>query len=296
MATKKIKLLDNYCVYCGREHAVEDFYKSFNPYHTSGYIPYCKESARKIYDNYLVKTGNVESALWYTCSEIGIPFITKVYKAVLERVKNLGPGKDYNYIGIYITFLHRLKTKVDKWDTFYRTDVSLDQVSSVSKSEEAINKEAQRLELDWGKQTVEDYQFLEYRWDVYMERFKDVEVPPAQETLYRQLCLVELRKRKKEEKEELTDKEQSMILNLMKILKIDNFSNNDEKTLVESLLERQIWEQENTDPCEIVDKEKYRDYCDIEKKWGKNVLRAVKNLLVGNREYPSITEMEDEKQ
>ena len=71
---------------------------------------------------------------------------------------------------------------------------------------------------------------------------------------------------------------------------------NDEKTLIESLLERQIWEQENTDPCEIVDKEKYRDYCDIEKKWGKNILRAVKNLLVGNREYPSITEMEDEKQ
>ena len=105
---------------------------------------------------------------------------------------------------------------------------------------------------------------------------------------------MELRKRKKEEQGELTDKEQTMMLNLMKVLKIDNFSNTDEKTLVESMLEHQTWEIENTEPAEVVDREKYRDYCDIGKKWGKNILRALKNLIANSREYPAITEMDDE--
>lgn len=296
MARPKMKLLDTYCVYCGREHAVQDFYKSPNPHHTSGYIPICKDGAKKIFDEYLVKTGAVDSALWYTCSELGIPFITKVYRATLERVANMGPGKDYNYIGIYITCMGMVKTKVDKWHNFLSTDAPLDQISRVPKTEEFMNREGQRLELDWGKQDVEDYKFLEYRWDIYMAKFVDTELPPSQEALYRQLCLVELRKRKKEEQGELTDKEQTMMLNLMKVLKIDNFSNTDEKTLVESMLERQGWEIENTEPAEVVDQEKYRDYCDIGKKWGKNILRAMKNLVANSREYPAITEMDDETQ
>ena len=39
----------------------------------------------------------------------------------------------------------------------------------------------------------------------------------------------------------------------------------------------------------MVDKEEYRDYLDIEKDWGKHILRAVKNLIVGSKDYPNIT-------
>ena len=39
----------------------------------------------------------------------------------------------------------------------------------------------------------------------------------------------------------------------------------------------------------LLDKEEYKDYLDIEKDWGKHILRAVKNLLTGSKDYPKIT-------
>ena len=39
----------------------------------------------------------------------------------------------------------------------------------------------------------------------------------------------------------------------------------------------------------MVDKEEYKDYLNIEKDWGKHILRAVKNLLTGSKDYPKIT-------
>lgn len=168
-------------------------------------------------------------------------------------------------------------------------------VQHLRKSEELVQAEYEKFELDWGRQTTEDYQFLEYRYDVYTD---GKVLSPAQETLYRQLCLVELRKRKKEamadlanDKNELGDstkEEQAMILTLMQKLKIDNFAENKDKDETELLIEKQIWEHENKKPCEIVDLDYYKDMCDIKKNWGKQIKRAVVNLITGSKDYPDI--------
>jgi hypothetical protein len=42
----------------------------------------------------------------------------------------------------------------------------------------------------------------------------------------------------------------------------------------------------------VVDKEKYKDFLNIESDWGNHILRAMRNLLTGSKDYPNITKDE----
>jgi hypothetical protein len=305
MATKtKIKIDSiGYCCECKREYPIDKFYVSNANMLGNGHLNYCQDCCEDILKYFLKKKGTMESAVYFTCAKLDVPFIRRVYDSTIEK-KNIYQSKtdkddtEYSIFKYYIDFLwgiHSLQKKGEIWDDFSDSDVSLDEFNSLKKSEEALKADYEKFELDWGKQTIEDYQFLEHRYDVYTEGKPLV---PAQETLYRQLCILELRQRKKNAKGdsikddqlgESTKEEQTMILQLMDKLNISKFDNNKDKTDVDRLIERQIWEHENTDPCETVDIEKYKDICDIGKKWGKQILRAVKNIVSSSQEFPDIT-------
>lgn len=302
IALQKVKI--GYCVDCGREYTIDNFYESKAKFlGKAGVIPYCKDCCEEIFKAYLGLKGTLEGALYYTCAKLDIPFIRKVYEKTIEfkddyLKKNEKKSEiDLKIFQYYYNFLWGNKSiqKVDDiWECFADSDVSLNEIESAKKSEEALKQDYEKFELDWGKQSVEDYQFLEYRYSIYTD---GKVINPAQDTLYRSLCKAELRKRKKEaQADTLNDKdlgesvkeETEMIMKLMDKLKISNFSEVKEKSNVEMVIERQIWEHENTDPCELVDREVYKDYCDIGKKWGEQVIRCVKNLVGGTREYPDI--------
>ena len=300
MARGSAKTKVSFCNDCRREYLLENFYKTKNPFHKNGVTLYCKDCCEEIVQYYLKQTGTLETAIWFTCSQIGVPFIRKVYDEFEKRIQTFKDksGKEdneYNLFANYYNCLIKNESKVDNWNDFSATDVALGDIQSLRKSEELMKAEYEKFELDWGKQTIEDYQFLEYRFDVYTE---GKILTPAQETLYRQLCLVELRKRKKEAKADLandgnelgdsTKDEQKMILDLMQKLKIDNFAEEKDKSTIELLIERQAWEHENKKPCEIVDLDYYKDMCDIKKGWGKQIKRAVINLITGSKDYPDI--------
>ena len=301
MARGNAKTKVSFCNDCRREYLLDSFYKTKNPFHKNGVTLYCKDCCEEIVQHYLKQTGTLETAMWFTCAQIGVPFIKKAYDEFEKRIqtfKNKSGKEDsqYNLFANYYTCLIKNESKVDNWNDFSATDVALGDIQSLRKSEELMKAEYEKFELDWGKQTVEDYQFLEYRFDVYTE---GKSLKPAEETLYRQLCLVELRKRKKEAKADLdkdgnelgdsTKEEQNMIITLMQKLKIDNFAENKDKSDIDKIIERQIWEVENTEPCEIIDRDYYKDFCDLGKDWGKDILRCVKNLLIGSKDYPDIT-------
>lgn len=59
------------------------------------------------------------------------------------------------------------------------------------------------------------------------------------------------------------------------------------------MLEKQIWEIENTTPAECEDLNKYKDFCNIESDWFKYIVSAVKNLIAGTKEYPLIPKKRD---
>lgn len=290
---KERPITDSFCIRCNRSYEIKKFYKSDNPNHANKVVPYCTSCCKEIYQNYFKKYGDIKLALWSTCAEIGIPFIQKVYDGLMEKVekeKEEGTlSSTYNYWGqYYVTFL-ALKKKSDNWDCFGQTDV--DRSSMTSNDEETQRKiNIQDLILDWGEQTDEDYAFLEYRWGFYTD---DIKLTPAQESLYRKLCIAELKYQKEVDEGGSGKEEQDMILKLMKTLKLDNFTQKKEKTLTEQMLEHQIWEIENTEPCECEDLEKYKDFCNIESDWFKYVVSAVKNLIAGTKEYPLIPRKKD---
>lgn len=290
---KERPITESFCIRCNRPYDIKKFYKSDNPNHANKVVPYCTTCCKTIYQNYYNKYGDIKLALWSTCAEIGIPFIQKVYDGLMEKIekeKEEGTlSSTYNYWGqYYVTFL-ALKKKSDKWDCFGQTDV--DRSSMTSNDEETQRKlNIQDLILDWGEQSDEDYAYLEYRWGFYTD---DIKLTPAQESLYRKLCIAELRYKKEVDMGNSGKEEQDMVLKLMKTLKLDNFTQKKEKTLTEQMLEHQIWEIENTEPCECEDLEKYKDFCNIEADWFKYVVSAVKNLIAGTKEYPLIPRKKD---
>lgn len=272
----------------GNKKENTDFFNSWSPFKGNGKVDYCKDCVQKIYDYYL-KLGSMQAAIYYTCQVLDVAFIAEIYEKVNNRIKD-GGKKTLNPFTIYITELQKYTTKKEIWFNFSCSDVDLADIDTRIKTNEVKKKEIEQFELDWGKQSsIEDYSFLEY---IYDELTDNKILSKPQEMLYRDLCLARLTKRKidgNEIKDGDITKVQTQILNLMTKLKIDKFDEQRDKSDVEKILERQIWEIENTEPCEVVNKEEYKDFLDIGKNWGKHILRAMKNILSSNREYPDIT-------
>ena len=266
-----------------------EYFISWSPFHANGRVPYCKECCNKMFQYYLDETKSAQSALYYTLMKMDVPFIKDIY----EKVNEMSVSGDVNgrktaiSIGSYMNTIRKYTKNKEIWSDFSATDVDISDIDSKIQTREVKKKEMDKFILDWGQQpNLEDYQFLEYRYDVYTE---GRELTPSQETLYRKLCLAELSARRKEANQDSSKEDTEQIMKLMSKLKIDNFEEKKEKSDIERILEKQIWEIENTEPAEVVSKEEYKDYLNIEKDWGKHILRAVKNLLTGSKDYPMIT-------
>lgn len=293
-----------HCMSCQRGYPIDRFYltKSNTSFLPEGVIPYCETCCEEIFNYYLSKTSDVQEAYRYTCAKVDIPFIQKVYDAVCEYNEKLMKSKKKNtenpnehMFKNYYMFLwgdKSIQTDIDKWEDYSDSDIPFTAVIKSENSSDELD-DYTRFELDWGKQDYEDYQFLEYRFDYWT---KDKVIDRVQEEYYRQLCLIELRKRKKESNKneggigESTKEEQELIMKLIDKLKIANFEEVKQKSLTEQMIENQIFEIENKEPCEVIDREFYKDYCDIGKNWGRQVLRAVRNILSGSAEFPNINE------
>lgn len=156
MATvvKKIRpITDSYCIRCNRQYPIENFYKSDNIHHTTGVMPYCKNCTKEMYQDNLKRFKDIRSALWVTCSEVGIPFMEKVYDNLMEKVKKARDEKvltsTYNYWGNFISSYMGLKKKTDKWDSFGVTDVDKSE-AILDISQEKLRKEKlKQFILDW---------------------------------------------------------------------------------------------------------------------------------------------------
>lgn len=297
MATKvKPKSVMCYCVQDSREYPSDRFYPHANTdLFPSGYIPYCKDCCNDMLRYYLKKTGTMESAMWYVCARLDMPFIKRVFEAALA-VKNNAQTKsgkadeEYNFVDYYYNYLwgtRSMKKALDTWDSFADSDVDYNEINITVKDIDGIKAQQKELELKWGHQeTEEDYSFLEYLYGKYTHGVKIEN--PQQEDLYRDLCLARLEKRKIEEGKNDTDisKTQARILNLMKTLKLDDFESTKPKTLSEQLMFAKIAQIEMTQPCDLYkEPQKYKDFNKVRKYYQDICLRPLKNTLAGTRDF-----------
>ena len=271
--------LESFCVGCGRTYPIEDFYKSPNPRHALGVQPYCKDCANELVQEYLKKYGSMEAAIFYTCADMGVPFIRKLYDMYMARIKDY---KAKNYWGNYTIGFQTNKTKAEKeaWKGFDATDVDFKDIASVQKSDKAVEAEKKELQYRWGEdKDTSQLQYLESRWASYV---KDKELDVAQEQLYRNLCLAELDIWEGND----VDKAIKRQVDMMKALGIDKFEVERQKTDVEKMLEYDIWLLENEEPAEYFkDKDMYQDFRGIHVGWIKEIKRPILNLITGSKDY-----------
>ena len=84
VASKIRKVKKKYCNACGTEHIVREFYRSYNPFHTDGYLPMCKESIKNsCYDE--EKDDVSIEKLKNVLRQIDRPFIAKYYNAAVKQ-------------------------------------------------------------------------------------------------------------------------------------------------------------------------------------------------------------------
>ena len=222
--------LESFCIGCGRMYPIEDFYKSPNPRHALGVQPYCKECANEMVQSYLKKYGNMEAAIFYTCADMGVPFIKKMYDSYLNRIKEY---KAKSYWGNYTMGFQANRSKAEKeaWKGFDATDVDFRDIASIQKSERAIQEELKELRYRWGEdKSIQQLQYLESRWSAYVNN-KELDV--AQEQLYRNLCLAELDIWESRDVDKAIKRQSDM----MKALGIDKFEVERRKTDVERMID-----------------------------------------------------------
>lgn len=277
MAVQKIK--ESYCAVHRRMLPIEGFYKSPNPLHGNGVMLYCKDCCADIFQRNLRRFGNVEKALWYTCSEIGLPFRSAVYERVDERAKAYS-GKRINYLGEYLKMFYAVMSKTDKWESFNDTDVSMGEFSALQDANYKREQEIRELKMLWGDNfSIDDISYLEYRFTIYTE---GMELTEYQASRYRDLCLCELKIKNMEE----VKTNMALKANIAKELGIDKFTKDSEKSLADDIIENQIYLMEKNEPADyFADKEKYKDYLYIGKEYINTVLRPIKNLIIGSKDY-----------
>ena len=137
---------------------------------------------------YIKKYGNLESALWLSCANINIPFTRKAFEALERKIAEKDKiGSAFNYVGNYLQVMNTNRKNSDHWEEFADTDVSFGDIKNIQKHEESIKAQAEQFRLDWGYHEVEDYQFLEYRYEYYTEGLG--ELTPSQETACSSLAI-----------------------------------------------------------------------------------------------------------
>ena len=274
------------CIKDGREYPSDRFYEHKNlEIFPKGYVPYCKDCCNDMLQYYLKKTGTIEASMWYVCALLDIPFIKRVF----EKTQSKQVGSD-KFIETYYNLLwgnFSMKKALDTWESFSDSDVSFEEISGVTKTDEGIKAQIEKLELDWGYQESEDdYRYLEYLYNKYTQNTEFEN--PQQEDLYRDLCLARLEKRKAEQGKIDTDmtKIQSRILTLMNKLKLDEFNSTKPKTVSEQLIFAKIPMVEEHDSWELYNRQKkYENDSQVRKYLKDLVLRPILNFVCDNKNY-----------
>lgn len=277
------------CGCCDVNKGYTQFYKS--PMEKKKYLPICKLCCSRKFKVYKEQVGNELGALWLILSELGVPVFHELLNQVKAEIVNAAVNTDI--VAIYLRCLNESGLIVHG---FWESDVMLDMLVESDVDRE---KEIEALNLDeeqiiWGKYLTEDgqldidaYRFLNQTMEDYTKDLLEIDV--NLEKRYRDLAKAEFRKRKADESGDIQEiaKAQDNLKKILDMLKLSDFQNNNNKSEEEKHIERLIWNIENTKPAECEDLEKYKDFSNFDNTW-ENIMRCVRNLICGTRDYPNI--------
>ena len=275
---------ERYCPCCSTVKEKSKFYPS--PIAANEYLPYCRECVGKKYRAASQALDSKWGALWCVCMEMGVPLLREKFNLLKAQYDGLdGKGRRPEPFGLYLALL---KDGGVQYRGIFDGDMQLSEFVDLGieqSPEEPTQKDmdAQRKQWDkvWGKDyDDEDCQRLDEYFEDYTQDLFEMDM--AMTMRYRDLCRAELKQFKGE-----GDKDTfNQIKTLMSMLKLDDFKDN-KQSETEKFIERMAFTIENTKPAECEDLEKYKDFSGFGKTWD-GLMRCLKNLVGGSRDYPDI--------
>lgn len=281
------KYVKTLCECCGERKTANFFYSNYGNQYDRKFARYCKVCCADRIAHYK-ETMSEKAALWMVLSELGIPFINKVYDDLMIQRFTQSSGPKPEIVGHYIKRISKYSVV---YNGFWDTNVSIKEILEQDIKEDSDEKRNLDLMIEtWGKyppdEYVEAYEFLEKTFRDYTQDFPEMDANLTNR--YRDLCKAEYRKRKADESGDVGEIKQAQanLTDLLKLLKLNDFQSN-QKSEMEKMIERKIWMIENTRPAECEDLEAYKDVSGFEPVWD-DILRCVRNLVAGTRDYPDL--------
>lgn len=289
MPRKKTKV----CMACEQEKPCTAFYKSPNPLYD--YVPLCNQCRNERLATYNKVAKTDGGGLWILLMELGIPFISSVWKETEEDLKGpFGRGVKPNS---FVRYMEHLEESGIEVQGIWQSDVMLtDLVDFAPEAREAkkLQVEVDKLIRIWGKFTTKDgsidqdaYLFLENNFENYTQELSEMDVNT--ENRYRDLCRCELQLRRANESGDANDisKAQDRLNKQLALLGMNDFKSNI-KSEEQLAFEKRVAMIEFSKPAECEDLKKYLDMVGYDKE--KAILmRSIRNAICGTRDYPDVS-------
>lgn len=289
MPRKKTKV----CMACEQEKPCTAFYKSPNPLYD--YVPLCNQCRNERLATYNKVAKTDGGGLWILLMELGIPFISSVWKETEEDLKGpFGRGVKPNS---FVRYMEHLEESGIEVQGIWQSDVMLtDLVDFAPEAKEAkkLQVEVDKLIRIWGRFTTKDgsidqdaYLFLENSFENYTQELPEMDVNT--ENRYRDLCRCELQLRRANESGDANDisKAQDRLNKQLALLGMNDFKSNI-KSEEQLAFEKRVAMIEFSKPAECEDLKKYLDMVGYDKE--KAILmRSIRNAICGTREYPDVS-------
>lgn len=278
----KPKVTESWCLKCAQPLPINQFNKSYNPRHTTGVLPYCKDCCVKMARQYMDEVKTIEGTLYYMCQVVDLPYLKRVVDHTVGQI-NEDNKRVSNYIGRYIRSLGALHNKAqlrENVNYFSESDVDLRDMKSLRVSE--VNKENAKRKMEelWGPDRAPFE--IEYLESAFADYTKDVELDRFHEQLYRNLCLndLEASQAKDAAERQKAVKQAIEIANQLGLNEIE-----EDKNEIELLLEHHNYQEEHFHPTEVYDKNMFADYFDSETYFDEHITRPNINALSNSKDY-----------
>ncbi len=289
MPRKKTKI----CMACEQEKPCTAFYKSPNPLYD--YVPLCNQCRNERLATYNKVAKTDGGGLWILLMELGIPFISSVWKETEEDLK--GPFGRGGKPNSFVRYMEHLEESGIEVQGIWQSDVMLtDLVDFAPEAKEArkLQVEVDKLIKIWGRFTTKDgnidqdaYLFLENNFENYTQELPEMDVNT--ENRYRDLCRCELQLRRANESGDANDisKAQDRLNKQLALLGMNDFKSNI-KSEEQLAFEKRVAMIEFSKPAECEDLKKYLDMVGYDKE--KAILmRSIRNAICGTRDYPDVS-------
>lgn len=283
--------IDNkvFCNCCERFLESKDFYPNYNRFHKKKLMHYCKDCCKEISEEIFSLNTNYEINVRNMCAIFDMPFYYEAMEIFENEVRKGLQQRTINFVFKYLQALKEINIPKEAWDDL--STGTLFGISILGVAKPTSNGDVEllhNLENDWGKRTLQEYNWLENKFSEYS---KGEDLSTSMRNTMRYLCLAELEVKQLKDKGEDSKSAEDKVMKYYKSLKLDNFQLKEGKSIGERTLEKWTAIEETTHPAEVAPELFKDDICGLKKEY-QEMMRCIRNAKDGAEIFPDNMDIE----